>query len=153
VTNAWGRPLEFRMSTAIQPNRVQQILYAETLAAYLSGEVIGKALVEKTFTPVQMVLTDAFDVLGLRQCLDLPVIWIAPAGDPRAEEFAALGAAVRPAERNRGPLITHLDYPEDVARLRDTIERLSGLDLVEPFTRIRDAIVEARKMGVMQRAG
>ena len=27
VTNAWGRPLEFRLTTAVQPNRVQQILY------------------------------------------------------------------------------------------------------------------------------
>src|SRR4051812_47750949 len=31
VTNGWGRPLEFRLSTAVQPNRVQQILYAATL--------------------------------------------------------------------------------------------------------------------------
>ena len=27
VTNQWGRPLEFRLSTAVQPNRVQQVLY------------------------------------------------------------------------------------------------------------------------------
>ena len=27
VTNSWGRPLEFRLSTAVQPNKVQQILY------------------------------------------------------------------------------------------------------------------------------
>ena len=32
VTNVWGRPLEFRLSTAVQPNRVQQILYGSTLA-------------------------------------------------------------------------------------------------------------------------
>ena len=37
VTNSWGRPLEFRLSTAVQPNRVQQILYGTTLAEYLSA--------------------------------------------------------------------------------------------------------------------
>src|SRR4051812_23734213 len=31
VTNYWGRPVEFRLSTAVQPNRVQQILYGPTL--------------------------------------------------------------------------------------------------------------------------
>ena len=31
VTNPWGRPVEFRLSTAVQPNRVHQILYGKTL--------------------------------------------------------------------------------------------------------------------------
>ena len=26
VTNCWGRPIEFRLSTAVQPNRLQQLL-------------------------------------------------------------------------------------------------------------------------------
>ena len=47
VTNAWGRPLEFRISSAVQPNRVQQVLYGDTLAAYLCGELIGKTLADK----------------------------------------------------------------------------------------------------------
>src|SRR5687767_3696173 len=51
VTNAWGRPLEFRLTSAVQPNRVQQILYGDTLPAYLCGELIGKTLIEKTATP------------------------------------------------------------------------------------------------------
>ena len=42
VTNAWGRPLEFRLTTAVQPNRVQQILYGPTLTEYLHAELIGK---------------------------------------------------------------------------------------------------------------
>jgi hypothetical protein len=153
VTNAWGRPLEFRMSTAVQPNRVQQILYADTLAEYLSADIIGKTLIEKTATPAQVILTDTFEALSLRRCQDLPVIWVAPSSDPRSDEFTQRGAALRPAERNRGPLVTHPEYPDDVARLRELFERLSGLDFVEPFTRIRDAVTEARKMGVMQRAG
>ena len=56
VTNAWGRPLEFRVSTAVQPNKIQQILYASTLEEYLCGELIGRTLIEKTptrfFTPL-----------------------------------------------------------------------------------------------------
>src|SRR2546423_15306908 len=48
VTNTWGRPLEFRLSSAVQPNRVQQILYAGTLLSYLCADLIGKTLVDKT---------------------------------------------------------------------------------------------------------
>src|SRR5262245_33024282 len=47
ITNAWGRPLEFRLTTPVQPNRVQQILYGATLNDYLFADLIGKTLVEK----------------------------------------------------------------------------------------------------------
>ena len=36
VVNGWGRPLEFRLTSAVQPNRVQQILYGGTLEPYVS---------------------------------------------------------------------------------------------------------------------
>ena len=39
VTNVWGRPLEFRVSTAVQPNRVQRILYGGTLQPYICAEL------------------------------------------------------------------------------------------------------------------
>lgn len=151
VTNLWGRPLEFRLSTAVQPNRVQQILYAETLAGYVCGEVIGKTLVDKTATPAQVILTDTHDAWTLRRVVDAPVVWVVPATDLRAGQEQP-GLVVRPATGFRGPLLAHPDYPDDGPRLKDLFERLTGIDLAEPFVRIREAITEARKMGVTQRA-
>src|SRR5262245_66612569 len=58
VTNSWGRPLEFRLSTAVQPGRVHQILYGPTLENYICADLIGKTLFDKTTTPVAVVLTD-----------------------------------------------------------------------------------------------
>src|SRR6266446_860148 len=78
VTNSWGRPLEFRLSTAVQPNRVQQILYGDTLQPYIFADLIGKTLIEKTSAAIQLVLTDREQVLELRQRLDVPVVWLAP---------------------------------------------------------------------------
>ena len=146
VTNGWGRPLEFRLSTAVQPNRVQQILYADTLTAYLCGEIIGRALVEKTTTVAQVLLTDTFDTLSLRTCIEIPVVWLAPADYVASNPSQVIS---HPSQK----LLVHPDYPDDAVRLRDLFDRLSGLDLLEPFTRIRHALTEARKMGVMQRAG
>lgn len=148
VTNAWGRPLEFRMSAPVQPNRFQQILYAATLDEYLCGEVIGKALVEKTGLPAQAVFTDTWPALSLRRCLEIPVAMVA-----RPHEEAPLGIVVRPGDSQRGQILVHPEFPDDADRVREVLDRLHGLDLSEPFTRIREAIVEARKLGVMQRAG
>lgn len=152
VTNQWGRPLEFRLSTAVQPNRVQQILYAGTLEAYICADLIGKTLVDKTGIPIQLVVTDQEAVLDLRLRLEAPVVWSAPPGDPLAARLVAAGALVRPAGEGKARLLCHPRYLSDLPALRTLLERLDGMDLAEPFGRIREAISEARKMGVTSRA-
>jgi hypothetical protein len=152
VTNQWGRPLEFRLSTAVQPNRVQQILYGGTLQAYICADLIGKTLVDKTGIPIQLVVTDQEAVLDLRLRLDAPVVWTAPASDPLAARLGAAGALVRPAAEGKATLMCHPRYLSDLPALRTLLERLDGMDLAEPFGRIREAISEARKMGVTSRA-
>src|SRR4051812_23019311 len=74
VTNTWGRPLEFRLSSAVQPNKVQQILYAGTLQSYLCSDLIGKALVDKAGVGVGMVVTDCESALDLRLKIDPLVV-------------------------------------------------------------------------------
>ena len=143
VTNAWGRPLEFRMSSAVQPSKVQQILYGDTLHAYLCGEVIGKTLVEKASTPVHCLLVDHPAALDLRLHVKSPVgLWrnVVDADD------AFPGITVQPR------LYAHANYPEDAAALREQIERLGPFDLGEPFQRIREAMTEARKLGIARAA-
>jgi hypothetical protein len=136
VTNVWGRPLEFRLSTAVQPNRVQQILYGGTLLPYVCADLIGKALVDKSATAAQLIVTDKEAVLDLRQKVETPVVWL---GD----------------DLNRvrqGAVVTHPRFPGDGPLVRDWLEHLDGLlDLAEPFGRIREAVGEARKMGVTHR--
>ncbi len=147
VTNVWGRPLEFRLSSAVQPNRVQQILYAGTLAPYICGDLIGKALVEKAGLPVQMVVTTCESALDLRLKLEVPVVWLAPPDHARAE-----GPLTVVLPESRGILLTHARHEGDVAVVRQLLGEMNGFDLVEPFSRIREAIAEARKMGVAGRA-
>jgi hypothetical protein len=132
VTNQWGRPLEFRLSTTVQPNRVQQILYAETLEPYICGDLIGKALVEKTSTAVSVIVTDTEAALDLRNRVDGPVVFL-----------VAAPSKVR----------WHSRHPQDEQVVMQILETVGGsLDLAEPFVRIREAMSEARKMGVTKSA-
>ena len=134
VTNAWGRPLEFRLSSAVQPNRVQQILYGATLEPYICGDLIGKTLVDKTSVTPGCIVTDRPALLDLRLNLEIPVACI-------------------PQALSTEPPLTHPGFPEDSSHLHNLIERLRGiLDLAEPFGRIREAMTEARKIGATNRA-
>ncbi len=179
VTNVWGRPLEFRLSTAVQPNRVQQILYGSTLLPYVCAEVIGKALVDKTVTAVQAILTDREAVLELRPAVATPVVWLTPSGPSEhgggetrrngeissrpqllAHEFSAPPAnrhftmsASGPATELQAGLVCHPLFPEDARTVQGILDSIHGhLDLAEPFARVRDAIAEAHKMGVTARS-
>ena len=176
VTNRWGRPLEFRLSTAVQPNRIHQILYAGTLLPYICADLIGKTLVDKTGTAVQSVFTNRESVLNLRSHLEVPVVWLAPPADRgRVTGWESVSAdpdmpdplpfshaptlprshavlCVRPATDGQGAVLCHPGFPADVAAVQELLDRLDGsLDLTEPFTRIREAMSEARKIGATSR--
>jgi hypothetical protein len=149
VTNAWGRPLEFRLTSAVQPNRVQTVLYGPTLAEYLHADVIGKALVEKTSIRPDLIVTDCLAMLGLRSRIEIPVVY---AQLPSSNHEEAEGISLTHARTNASILLPSrfaLDESIVTARLEGIDP---AVDLAEPFHRIREAVVEARKMGVSRAA-
>lgn len=152
VTNSWGRPLEFRLSTAVQPNKVQQILYGSTLTEYLCAELIGKTLIEKTATPAHLIVTDALHVLPIRGRLDLPTVAALPEADiPSFNVDRPL--ATFSHLRSSVPLVLDARFADDEQRIQAILDRVdAALELTEPFARIREAMGEARKMGVTSRA-
>lgn len=138
ATNAWGRPLEFRLTSAVQPNRVQAILYGASLASFVASELIGKALIEKATTPVQWIVVDVPQALELRRHVDLPVVLQATSAP---DDLVCIG-------KN---LYTLPAFAGDADTVASLVEKSPSLDLAEPFLRVRDAVSEARKMGLAQR--
>jgi len=168
VLNMAGRPLEFHCTAPIRPNRAQQILYGPTLLPYLYGEQIGQTLLSKATTAPLVVCTDQEPALAVREFITIPVVLVlpgeaagtadtqnegsqatAPAGPtvwrvdaahPDAARWTALRLgrnrlAVPPGEENRRLVAERLEAVAD------------SLDLAEPFSRIREAIEEARRGG------
>ena len=132
----------------MQPNRVHQILYAGTLQSYVCGELIGKTLVEKTATAVQLVLTDYESALDARHKLSMPVAWLA-----NKEDSQAAANLVRPATKGQGAIYCHSRFPGDAAVIQELLERLDPtFDVREPFSRIREAAGEARKLSAIKSA-
>jgi len=150
VTNSWGRPLEFRLSSAVQPNRVQQILYGPTLRPFICAELIGKTLVEKCAVPAQLILTDCDAVLELRMNWPTPLVWLASLTEPLAVASEQTGTAVKHSDTHL--LVCHQKFPDDVPAIRNLLATVDAPNLAEPFARIREALGEARKLGAASRA-
>ena len=147
VTNGWGRPLEFRLTTAVQPNRVQTALYGPTLTEYLHADVIGKTLIEKTGTKPDLIVTDSPPALALRSRIEIPVISV-------VLQSGTLSETVSLAHPRSGSAVyLPLRFESDRAAITRLLDRVDpAVDLAEPFARIREAVGEARKMGVTNRA-
>ena len=94
-------------------------------------------------------ITDRAAVLELRHKIEYPVVWLAASEDGAAGTPAEPGPTIEMPQRGQRPLRCHPRFAADSERMREMISRLdAGFDLAEPFVRIREAIGEARKMGV-----
>lgn len=164
ILNTAGRPLEFHCTAPVRPSRAQEILYGATLKAYLYGEQIGQALLEKAKTTPLVVFTDAEPVLTVRDFTPLPVACVMP--PPQADPAAGTGQpalSVRLDEGRLGPpapfgrrvhtfvvgnqrLAVLQDHEGDAPVIVKHWEPWAAdFDLAEPFGRIREAIDEARR--------
>jgi len=138
VIDATGRPLEFHCTTPVKVSRAQQILYGATLPAHLHGRQIGAALLADASAKPLAVLTDAEAVLHVRSHTPLPVVLVRPRGE-------GPDAAAGTGEVTIGDAAVVLPdaAPADLLSRLGTLA--AGVDLREPFERIRAAIDEAQK--------
>ena len=76
VLNRAGRPLEFHCTVPFSPDRIQQILYGDTLLPFLYGERIAQTLIQRSKLPVLSILTDHAAMLSAQPLVSTPIIYV-----------------------------------------------------------------------------
>lgn len=135
-----GRPLEFHCTAPVRVTRAQEILYGATLQRQLHGEQIGRPLLKAASLKPVAVLTDRESLLHARGHAASPLLVVggpnASSSTAAADDFDVGGLSLQP----------HRDDIAAVGALRDRLQLLAeGIDLTEPFARIRSAIEEAQR--------
>ncbi len=145
LINASSRPLEFHCTAPVKPNRAQEILYGPTLDEYLCGEQIGHALHAEIKVGLDLLLTDVPEMLVLRHLIPQPLILVGgESKESDADASETLPQLVH-IQRNGVVIATRFEYEQDLARAGELLDSLgTSLDLLEPFTRIHEAIQEAQ---------
>jgi hypothetical protein len=153
VLNSTGRPLEFHCTSGVRPNRAQAILFGPTLDAYLYGEQIGQALVNKSTLKPAVICTNQPQVLALREFVETPVLLIEAdvASDANGANYrvdAAHTGVPKQCLLRRGAFRVSManDHAADRPRVEEYLATLSeSFDLIEPFARIHGALEEAQR--------
>ena len=144
VLNAAGRPLEFHCTVPVKPNRAQEILFGRTLKPYLFGEQIGATLLDKTKLQPLLVFTDSAPALAVREFSPVPVLLVQDGG--ASTVVAAPGPSLLTFSLGKHTVaaLSHSASDREEA-LSQWLPIFDGLDLNEPFVRIREAIEEAQR--------
>ncbi len=146
VTNHWGRPYEFHITSPVQPTRIQQILYGPTWKTYICAEVLSKALLSKASLPLDFVVTDTPEIL-ISAALPVPAVLL----ETNPQNTSATAGVVLIASESWQLLLPPSQAGHE-QRLRDLLAKLTGFDFAEPFERLCEAIRESRRLGVLNRA-
>ena len=142
-----GRPLEFHCSTPVLPNQAQKILYGASLRPYLLGELIGQTLLNQCQLPIEIILTDLKEMLGLSILRDEPIAFLTDASTQTYS--AAPDQQIPQLQLQKHHLIGTAScfwQSENLSQLLTPLTHYISLD--EPFERIREAIQEAQRVTV-----
>jgi hypothetical protein len=156
VTDAHGKPLEFRCTSPIRPNAVQRTLYGSTLMPHIAVELVGAPLVKNVQTSPDVVLVQQEEFLTLRTRFDKPLLLARRQGqDMQLSEEVGKG---QPEELLSSPsgkfapvvVTCHWDYPGDIAQCKQGLGWTFAIcDLVEPFERVKTALRTLHEQGVL----
>jgi hypothetical protein len=141
ILNASGRPLEFHCTAPFKPSRAQEILYGPTLRPFLFGEQIGQTLLAKAKVRPFLVCTDTQPMLAAREFSDVPLVLVQTAEGSELKT-SNLG---EPFALGRNQVVTTRPGDQAMAAEKWNTAHADALDLLEPFTRIREALEEAQK--------
>ena len=146
IVNELARPLEFHCTLPFQPTRAQQILYGTTLNEFVCGEQIARALVLKAKCTPELLFADTSSVLTLRHMQSVPIGVVDFPEDPSVQLSRP---AIHRDDMHRIKLFGHtismlLEYSKDASFFESYFaNNKTKLDLLEPFGRIEEALVEA----------
>ncbi|MBL8873262.1 MAG: hypothetical protein JNK90_26010 [Planctomycetaceae bacterium] len=148
LVNSLARPLEFHCTLPVKPTRAQSILYGPTLVDFLCGEQIARTLVSKAKLQPVIVFTDSTAVLSLRNVSEIPVCCVSSKNSEAASKDLMLPPSQQ-AGVSVGELSGHKILVDGAHRsdwdfvVKRSQELLQQVDLLEPFTRIVEALQEA----------
>lgn len=147
VVDGQGKPLEFRCTSPIRPNSVQETLYGDSLEPYMMVELMGKPLLSHLRESFNILVVGEPGFLNLRDHCDHPMLFLRRQGTEFVAETPgsdAGGPSLVDSPSGRfDPVVAEAfrKYAGDKAKALPMLERASThFDPLEPFERILRAL-------------
>lgn len=142
VTDMQSKPVEFRCTSPIKPNSVQQTLYGETLKRHMCVELTAQPIKNAVKEELDVVFINQTEFWEFREDIDIPLLLVRRQGEEivgSSDSHDGESEVVTSPSSNFDPITVtcHPDHPGD----RDILSVIGNqIDFVEPFSRINTAI-------------
>jgi len=132
ITDEKTRPIEFRCTSPIRPTDYQRTLYGDTLDSYIFADLVGIPLVSAANENVDLVLIEDERFLSVRPDVDVPVILL-------------VHSATENGETPSIALKAHSEFETEKSVAQSQLAPFfdAGMNLLEPFERVRLALEQA----------
>jgi hypothetical protein len=146
VTDEWGKPVEFRCTAPVRPNKLQRTLYGKSLLPHILTELIGVPLISSVREKPQLILIGDEAYFDVRHKVSVPLIRVARVGTPKAKQEDPTKSKSLLLQSASGKFAqveieAHWRFAADLdssgERLRDLFGRW---DLTEPFQRLSEGL-------------
>jgi hypothetical protein len=137
LTDHRARPQHFAFVQPVKPTKLQRLLYGSTLDEYVKVDVITYRLWQGLPKKPDVLFVDAPELIAARLVTGVPTAFIGKV--PESETSASSLSTLR---YDTG------SYVDDQGVVGEIVVALEGTcNLLEPFTRIRQALTESLKAG------
>lgn len=150
VTDRYSTPVEFRCTSAVNPTRMQRILYGKTLLPHIALRLVALPLIEAVSVKPGILVVQERVFLALRDLLNQPVLYIRQKIGESAQKLATEQPSSSQEDSDDDPfalvaLECNRKNLEDLHTAREMLRDCA--DLLEPFERIEEALKTDEERG------
>ncbi|MFC1636382.1 hypothetical protein ACFL5Z_16255 [Planctomycetota bacterium] len=135
LTDYCARPVHYSFVSPVLPTKVQMILYGSILEEHVKIDVIGQKLLKDIPSVPDVLFVDTQDLIAIRRISNIPTAFLSRNTDSEADPGRITTLAYDTG--------VNMDDRDIVGRIIASLE--TYVDLVEPFTRMREALKETVK--------
>lgn len=151
VTDIETRPLEFRITAPIRPQRFQKMLYGELLDEHVSVELMGLPLLNALQQKPNLIIVRSSLFLGLNLKQEIPTILLLKE-DELLLKRGAFTKSLNSPDSGHPPIkiCTSGQFEQKLEQIAQKLQPIFlARDLMEPFDRLERACadVHTRKVG------
>jgi hypothetical protein len=144
ITDTETKPLEFRVTESVRPQKFQEILYGELLNEHISVELIGLPLLSALQQKPNLIIVRDLLFLEINTKQEIPTVLMLKEDEPLFKRGAST-KPLNPEDSGRPPVkICTLSQFEP--KLEEISHRLQPIflkrDLMEPFNRLEKACAD-----------
>jgi hypothetical protein len=151
VTDTEMKPLEFRVTAPVRPQKFQEMIYGDILDEYMSVDLMGLPLLGALEQKPNLIIVRDFLFLGLNSRQETPAILLLKEDESPVKKGMST-KSLNAQDSGRPPVKICTSGQSDQI-LGNIVEQLNIIiatrDLMEPFSRLEKACADlhARKVG------